>query len=406
MATPVVFSIQQLLNPPPYTAVKSDVLTRLEQAGFTSIRSLSPEAGPVAFVETEATALDRMNQAAAFLTASNLNDLAEGDALEELSNQVYQNDKRLGTRARLFVTLTDNGQGPFTFDVTTVGFSTGIGGKQFFGVAAETDQFGNLVTTKTLAKNGTVKVYVEAEALGAAYNIAAGTLTTFNRGVLAGVTVTNPSGSQADSLGVIGTDPEVDENLRQRNRKQWETLSAGATQGAYEKRARDSDPQITRVSVKTNLDLTDPGLVTVILASDAGAVGGSVVANAQAAIAPLFTGGDKIPETARAICVSASNFPVVVAGTVVVDPAYNTQAFLDQINADLITYFKSFAIGGGKLAKVSYERVISVIGYRAGLSNSVVFDATDVTINNGSQDLPLAYNQVPVLTSSLVLQPL
>ena len=404
--TPTVFTLQQLLNPPSYDATKSDVLTRLEAAGFTSIRSLSPEAGPIAFVETESQTLDSVNQSAAFITASGLNDLAEGDALAELSDQVYQNTKREGTRARLYVTLTDTGQGPYTFDVTTVGFSTGIGGKIFNGVAAETDSFGALVTTKTLAKNGTAKVYVDAEQLGAAYNIAANTLQTFYRGVLGGVTVTNPVGSQSDSLGIVGTDPETDSNLQQRNRKQWETLSAGATQGMYEKLARDSDPQITRVAVKTNLDLTDPGLVTVLLASDAGAVGGSVVANAQNAIAPLFTGGSRIPETARAVCVSAANLAVAVAGTVIVDSAYNTQAFLDQINADLASYFKSFFIGGGKLGRVPYERIIGIISYRAGLTNSVVLDTTGVTINGASVDLALAFNQVPVLSSSLTLQPL
>ncbi len=404
MAT--IYTIQQLLNPPTYDNVKSDVLTRLEQAGFTSIRSLSPEAGPIAFVETESQSLDSVNKSAAFITASCYNDLAEGDALAELADQLYQNEKRTGTRARLYVTLTDTGQGPNTFDVTTVGFSTGIGGKIFNGVAAETDSFGNPVVTKTLAKNGTVRVYVDAEELGSAYNIAANTLTTFIRGVLGGVTVTNPVGSQSDSLGIVGTDAESDTNLQQRNRKQWETLSAGATQGMYEKLARDSDPQITRVSVRTNLDLTDPGLVTIFLASDAGAVGGSVVANAQNAIAPLLLGGPRIPETARAVCMSASNLAVAVAGTIIVDSAYNTQSFLDQINADLISYFKNFFIGGGKLGKVPYERIVGIISYRAGLTNSIVLDATGVTINGSSVDLAIAYNQVPVLSSSLVLQPL
>lgn len=401
-----IFTIKELLNPPAYEVVKSDVLTRLEQAGFTSIRSLSPEAGPIAFVETESQNLDAVNQAAAFLTESSYNDTATGDALAEHSNQVYQNDKRMGTRARLFVILTDSGQGPFTFDVTTVGFSTGIGGKIFNGVAAETDSFGNLVTTKTLAKNGTVKVYVDAEQLGAAYNVAANTLTTFVRGVLGGVTVTNPVGSQSDALCVVGTDEESRSSLQQRNRKQWETLSAGATQGKYEKLARDSDPQITRVSVLTNLDLTDPGLVTILVAGDAGAVGGSVVANVQAAIAPLFTGGAKVPETARAVAASASNLVVNVAGTVIVDSAYYTQSFLDQVNADLVAYFKTFFIGGGKLGKVPYQRIIGLITYRAELSNTVVLDVTGVTINGASVDLPIAYNQVPVLSSSLVLQPL
>jgi hypothetical protein len=54
---------------------------------------------------------------------------------------------------------------------------------------------------------------------------------------------------------------------------------------------------------------------------------------------------------------------------------------------------------------VSYERIIGILTYRAGLSNSIVLDATSITINGGTSDLPIAFNQVPVPDfTSLTLQ--
>lgn len=400
MAT--IFTISQLTNPPEYDAVKTDVYTRLAAAGFTSIQSFAPESLPVAMVETEAQNLDQVNRVAAFITESAYNDTAEDDALTELAREVYQNDRQGGVYAVHQIELTDHGQGPFVFDPTTISVATGIGGKVFEGIAA------GGVSTLVLPKNGTVLMYVKAEAIGSAYNVAAGTITTFIRGPLAGVTLTNLSGSQAALYSAVGVDGESDPSLRQRDRTQWGLLSqfkaSTVVQSGYEKMARDSSPQITRVRIATNLDLQDPGTVNIIVAGDAGAVSPAVVAAAQVFIAPQQTGGAKIPETAKAVVSSAVNLPVTVAGTVIVDPAYNNQNFLDQINANLTTWFKSFLIGGGKLGKVSYDRIVGIVMLPAGNSNTTIYDGTNITVNGGIDDLPLAYYQVPVLTSLLVLQ--
>jgi len=89
---------------------------------------------------------------------------------------------------------------------------------------------------------------------------------------------------------------------------------------------------------------------------------------------------------------------------IVVDPAYNTQSFLDQINANLTAWFASFLIGGGKLGSVSYDRVVGIIMLPAGNSNTIIYDGSNVKINGMTDDLPIAYNEVPVLVSQLQLQ--
>ena len=386
------FTVEQLLNPPAYTVVKENIYDELIAAGFTAMRSYAPESLPVCLVETEAQSQDRVNQTAAFIVQSGYNDLASGDALTRLSDQVYQNVRLDGQRARGFVTVSDTrGVGPRTFTASSVSFTRGVNGLRYDGVVLS-----GVADPIVLPKNGSCRVYIQAVAEGAAYNASVGEINTMIRGVIPGVTVTNPSGWQSDSYGVTGADPETDASLQQRNRKQWETLSAGATPGMYEDQARDASVEVTRVRTDTILDLTDPGRIDVTLAGPAGAVSIAVVAAVQAAISPVQIGGPNIPETAKCVVSSAANLAVVIAGAVIVDPAYNTAAFKAQIVTDLQTWFGSFLIGGGKLGKVSYERILGILSYRAGLTNSIVLDATGVTVNGGTSDLPLAYNQVPV----------
>lgn len=399
------FTVGELLNPPTYDAVKTGVYDALIAAGFTAIRSYSPESLPVCLVETESAALDQANQTAAFLVQAGYNSLASGDALTRLSNEVYQDTRLAGKRARGFVNVVDTrGVGPRTFSAASVSFSRGVNGKQYAGVVLD-----GVADPIVLPKFGTCKVYIEAVAEGSAYNASVGEINTMIRGVIPGVTVSNPANWQLDAYGVAGADTETDANLQQRNKTKWETNSqykaSTNTQGAYEHMARTASVEVTRVRVDTNLDLTDPGRVDVTIAGPAGAVSAGTVTTVQTAIAPLQIGGPNIPETAKCVVSSAANFVVTIAGVVVVDPAYNTTAFRTQIITDLQTWFGSFTIGGGKLGKVSYERIIGILTYRAGLSNSIVLDATSITINGGTSDLPIAFNQVPVPDfTSLTLQ--
>jgi len=399
----MALTVEQLLNPPTYEEVKQETFDRLEAAGFTAIESYAPESLPVALVEVESRAQDQENQAGAYVVAQGYNQTASDSGLDNLSEQLFDDFRFLGVKASGFVTLSDpRGLGPFKFSPLSVGFSVGIGGLEYSGVAP------NGVDPVTIPRGGSARVYVEAADVGSDYNAGVGEIDTWVRGTLAGVTVTNPSGWQADQYGASGTPAEEDASLQRRNVTKWGTLSqfkpTTMVQSGYEAAARNASQEVTRVRVETNLDLTDPGRVDVIVAGEAGALAPSVVAAVQLALSPTQTGGPNISESARCAATSAVNLAVTVSGTVIVEATYNNAAFLATVNRNLATWFGSFLIGGGRLGRVSYERVLGLISLPAGTTNSVVLDATDVKINGGTQDLAIQYNQVPVLTSQLVLQ--
>ena len=390
-----VYSVQDLLNPPTYDQVKEDVYLRMIAAGFTALRSYAPESLPVVMVETESQSVYQWGVAAQFQTQSGYNDLASGAALEELSHEVYADDRLPGVKAQGFLTLTDaRSQGPLTFSPLSTAFSVGIGGRQYNGVVPV-----GTPDNVTIPLGGSAKVYVQAAEVGAGYNVGEGSINTFVRGRLTGVTVTNTTGWQSDAYGASGTDPETDPDLQQRNRTKWGTLPQYKTNtmvpSGYENMARNASPQVTRVAVLTNLDLTDPGLVSVIIVGATNPLPSDVVATVQAAISPMTTGGGYIPETARCVVSAAPVLSVVVVATIYVDPTYNTASFLQQVKDDLTTWFDGFLIGGGKLGLVSYDRIVGVMSYRAGLTQQTVIDIQNATINGGTSDLTIAYDQVP-----------
>lgn len=394
---PLTFTVSELLNYPSYDDVKQGTFDSLVAAGFTAIQSYAATSLPVALVESESANLDRYNQAGAFIVQSGYNSMAAGDALDRLSSEVYQNVRTPGQRARGFVTITDaKGIGPRTFSAASVAFTRGANGLLYNGVViSATASLPGVADPVTLPKNGSCHVYVEASDIGDGFNASAGEINAMTKGVISGVVVSNPAGWQQDPFGVVGVPAGADPALRQTNVSQWQTLSAGATPGRYENAAL-KNAEVTRVRTDTNLDLTDSGRIDVTVAGPAGAVSPSAVVAIQESIAELQIGGPNIPETAKCVVTSASNLTVSVAGTLIVDPALNTSTFLAQIVSDLQTWFASFLIGGGRLGKVSYDRVIGILTFRAGLTNTTVFDGVGITVNGGTTDLALTYNQVPV----------
>ncbi len=147
--------------------------------------------------------------------------------------------------------------------------------------------------------------------------------------------------------------------------------------------------QVKKCVVYSNFDIFDPGRVDVIIAGSAGPVGSPVVAAVQNYIAAAQVGGDKIPETARAVVSSALENVVVIEAVLYVQATYNTAAFQATVLANVATFFADLAIG----ALVSQERIVEVLLYPAGLSAGVI---TDATIAAPLQDIQLDFNEVAV----------
>ena len=388
MATPQVspYTFADLRTPLSVAVNKSNLYAQLVANGFTAALSWEDASVPSALVEIDADALTNFQQATQAVLYSGFNEWASGDALVEHSRQVYNNTKRTGTRAIMRVRLTDGGAGPFTIDPTAISVSVGEGGLTYDGVLDPTGATGSQLV---LPLNGSVLVYVQATAVGAEYNVAAGTVDSFARGVLPGVRVTNPTDALSAPWTIQCADVEQYPSLHARNRTQWGTLGVGSPTIAYENWVRGADVSITRVAVYTNVDMLDPGTVTVLIAGSAGALGPTIVLAAQQAVAPALVGGSKIPETARALVASAANNVIPVVANLYVQAEYNTAAFHQQVFDAVDAFESALAIG----AKISWERLQEVILSPAGTSAGII---TDADWFSPAADVAQAYYQVAI----------
>jgi len=393
MPTIVPVSFADLTTPQKAAENKVDLLLELAALGFPA---LSWETGsvPSGLVEIQANAITKFQENQATVALSGLNETAEGEGLTIHAAQVYDNTRQPGLFTIGYVTLTDSGNaGPFTFSATGTSFSRGPGGLLFNGlVDAVTGS-----TTVTIPQGGSRNVVVQATSVGAAYNVAPGSINFFSRGVLPGVTVTNPvDWLTRYALGQAGTNEETDDQLRDRDRSKWGTLGTGSPERAYRYWAQTASQSVKKVAVFTNLDLFNSGRVDVFVAGNSGAVGPAVVAAVQNYIAPQQVGGSLIPETATCVVSSAVQVNVNVTATIFVQAAYNTATFAAQIDDALLTYFQALDIG----AFISTDRVAQVMLSPAGLSPGVILDAT---VTSPLLNVQLAYNEVAALTGTRTL---
>lgn len=380
-----VYTFTELRTPKDQATNKKRLYEDLVAVGFSGAFSWEDGTPPSALVEIEAGALTEQQGVAKAILDSGFNEWASGDALTEHARQVYDHERLAGRRTRGGIQLTDTGAGPFNGnDPAAFSFSAGEGGLLFNGVAGPKFD---------IPLNRSVVILVEAETEGGEYNVSAGAIDTFVRNVLPGVIVTNlPNWLQVPGA-VVGSSGESDSALRKRDRVKWGTLGRGSPQSAYEEWVRSVDPAITRVEVFTNLDLLDPGVVTILIAGDSGGLPALTVQSAQSAVAPAQIGGDNIPETARAVVSSAVNNIVPVSGTLYVQAEYNTPEFRQLILSNLKAFEKALAIG----AKISWERLLQVTTSVAGLDPNII---SDVTGFSPSSDVIQNYWQVAVLDAS------
>lgn len=390
---PVPVSLTDVTTATAYDAVKLEILQGIA-AENPPIFSWESGSVPSSLVEIQAGAKTDYLAAQIVVVRGGQNSTASGDALTVQSDQVYDNQRVLGTYTTGYVTLTDVGSGgPYTFDATSLQLSAGANSSlQYRGLYAAVTG----LTSTTLPRGGSVDVVVQAQDVGATYaQIGTGTLNFFVLGRIPGVSVRNPPDWLTKYDGQSGTDDEADTALRARNLANWE-VPAGSSADDYKTWAVDATAsnvaaadRVTRCNVYTGSNIFDPGLVQVVIASSSGAVGGSVVTQVQDYIAPEKVGGFRVPETVKAVVSSAFTINVAVIATIKVQSTFNTAAFQAQVVANVQAYFADLPIGG----LVSAERVIEVLLYQAGVGAGIIVDATVVSPGSDLQFGPL---QVPV----------
>lgn len=341
-----------------------------------------PGSTPLSLLASEADPLADLSQLIAKIAASGLLESATGDWLTLLAWNVYGLRRNQATPTLGFVRLTNSGSSPQTIAVGQLWLSDAVGHRY-------TNTAGG-----TLAASGTLDLPVQAEQLGAAYNVAQATIIAMVT-PLPGVSCSNPVDWLTRTGAVPGTDEESDDLLRQRCRARWSALGVGATVATYRLWARTADPAVQQVAVIQ--DGIVPGQVDVYIAGAAGApLSGGIVAEVDAYIRP------RMPVCTALLVASATAHAITVTATVYVSTA-KMAAAKAAIEAALTSYFNNAPIGGYStpLAPnvISAEKIIGLITGPDGVVDALVTSPT-VNVTLGATEVPqptysLTYVAVP-----------
>ena len=146
-------------------------------------------------------------------------------------------------------------------------------------VSASGEVLRYLVTTQTVLVDGDdcVLVPIEAETVGAAYNVSAGLITELSTPIVGIGSVTNDE----DWITTEGRDEEDTEAYRARGDNRWPQLSRGATADAYKGRALDAGAVSASVD---DLHPRGPGTVDVVITGPDGMPSSALLAAVQAYI--------------------------------------------------------------------------------------------------------------------------
>jgi len=185
-------------------------------------------------------------------------------------------------------------------------------------------------TTTAVSSGSTVSIGVQAEAAGAEYNAAPGTIVRIVTPAGAGLSVTNPS----DWLVKPGTAEETDAALRQRCRDKWATLGRGATVAAYRYLAT-TDPNGTPYAAVTRAAvILGPGDGTLrVVVAGAPTVPGGDLANITSSLL------ERAPATDAPSVEAATVVTVTVTATVYVRAAFDSTANRALATTALANYF-------------------------------------------------------------------
>lgn len=341
------------------------LLAELASGGLPTT-SWQPGAVPRTLARADATALVRLDAIVADLASAAFLDSASGDWLTLFAASRYQTTRTVAVATVGTVRLTvASGAGPYSIPAGGLLVSDGV--RRWRSTNT---------TTVNITSAAPTDVTVRAEQLGAAYNVASGTITTLVSPALAGVTVANPA---SPWITTAGADAESDASLRQRCRDRWGTLGRGATAAAYQYLARTGHAdaaQVTRVALAPP---SGDGSVRVYLAGPAGPVDPAVVTTVQAWL-DLYSPATDDPTAESAVATT-----VTVTATVRVAAASDSSANRALATDALATYFAALAIG----EQVDLGRLYEAIYRAAGIVDADIgAPSGDVTITQGHVAVP------------------
>lgn len=257
----------------------------------------------------------------------------------------------------------------------------------FTGSAGTTIPAGTLCVTQdglgfatdealTLDEDGSGTVTATADAVGTAYNVPAGAIVSMQQAVSGVTALTN------EEAAAGGTDPETDAALFARLDSYKKTPPTSGNEQHYHQWALE----VNGVGAASVIRCWDgPGTVKVIIADMAlRPVEEELRAEVEAYIET------QRPVTAEVTVESAAGVPVTVSVTVTTDGTVSKLNTEKELTERLVEYLGSIAFTEG--AEVVYNRVLALVMGVPGVT-----DCSGLTVNGGTDNVPLDANEIPML---------
>lgn len=178
---------------------------------------------------------------------------AQDDWIDLKAAADYEATRYAGTKASHTCVVTDAGGGGVTKTAGTI-WVRATTGVRFVNTA-----------NFTVPAGGSVSATFQAEAVGSAYNVQPGDISSFAV-AMPGYTVENEDLGSGTSLTVVGSDDEDNETFIRRCRDKWAITGRGLAVGAWLTQIKEAAPTITRIAVD-DLNPDGPCSLTFYLAS-------------------------------------------------------------------------------------------------------------------------------------------
>lgn len=322
--------------------------------------------------KADATALADLHTTVGSIGAAAFLDDAEGDWLTLLAASKFDLTRTAGVACEGYVTLTVTaGAGPYSISPGGLLVSDGVRRWRSIDDASGT----------TVTSAASVLVKVQAEAVGTAYNVAAGTITTLITPASAGLSVSNPVPSGLTTwITTAGAAEETDASLRQRCRDRWGTLGRGANDTAYRYWARTGhayEAQVTRAVVVWGVG---NGALTIYIAGPANAITDSAIVSAVQANVDTNK-----PGTDNATVTAATGVTVTIDATIRVRAASDSTANRALATDAVAAYFASLDIGDDVDLGALYDACYAARGV---VDVDITSPSSDTSINNNEIAVP------------------
>jgi hypothetical protein len=345
---PVTFA--QLLTPVTEAEAEQLILALLEAVGFPA-QVWKKFRVPRTFVRLFAQLYADSRTGLTNVTKSRLLGYATGDALTYLAHHWFDEERDPAVATEGVFLLTDDGGAPYDIEP----------GQLVVRVAANPSLRYTNTGSGRLEIDGSLSLAFKAEQTGADHNIQPGTGLEFEE-ALEGVLVSAEADPGTGTwITTAGADEQSDESLVQACRAKWATLGAG-TENSYRAWALEGAPTATKIQVYGD-ELSPPGEVRVILATDVGAATNDEVDAADAVIQA------KRPIGLRAVSTSAAS-PDVVTIDATVNTYLTEEAYMAALVANATALQRELQIG-----EILYLSRISALLHSPG-------DVRNVTITN------------------------